>query len=189
MLIIMKEKDLKTQCTSNYEHLKERYLNIDLYSCIMVFDDVIIFPLWNLSGQMIGYQQYRPGADKKQKNDPREGKYYTSLHGDKNEKPLAMWGLESYSYRSNVLILTEGIFDACRMHNNGIPAVALLTGSYKHFRNWLYCQPRKIFKVDDDHASQLGPYENLDLPEGRSDLGECSSAEVKDIINKHILPT
>ena len=166
-----------------YRHLISRNLNIELYNGIMVFDDVVIFPLWNLSGQFCGYQQYRPEADKKQKNDPREGRYYTSIHGGKHNKPLAVWGLETYHYRTDILIITEGIFDANRFHNFNLPAVALLTSSYKHYRNWLTSTGRKIYKVEDDHGSSLGPYESLCIPEGRGDVGECTDEEVEQMTN------
>lgn len=171
-------------------HLKnDRYLQKELYNGVMVFDDIAIFPLWNLSGCYCGYQQYRPLADKKRKNNPRDGRYYTSIHGDRHNKPLAVWGLESYHYRKDILIITEGIFDSCRLHNLGIPAVALLTSSYKHCKNWLTSTGRKIYKVEDDHGSSLGPYENLHLPEGRCDVGECTDDEITHmLISKGLIP-
>lgn len=167
------------------EHLKSRHMDVDLYSGIMIFDDVAIFPLWNLTGVYCGYQQYRPNASKERKNDPRDGRYYTSLHGDKNEKPLAMWGLESYHMDSRYLVIVEGVFDAVRLHNHGIPAIATLTSNTKHLRNWLTCTGRKIFKVDDDHGSNLGRYENINLPDGVKDLGDCSEENINNIV-KHI---
>lgn len=165
------------------QHLKDRHLDIDKYT-IWIGDDVITFALWDLSGRLCGTQQYRPFADKKQKNNPREGRYYTSLHGDKNEKPLAVWGLESLTMRSDVLVVCEGIFDACRLHNVSVPAVALLTSSHKHFRNWLFSLNRKVYKVEDDHGSKLGPYPSLVLPEGREDLGDCTDEEVVEMMHE-----
>jgi hypothetical protein len=162
-------------------HLQERHLDISLYNGIQVFNDVVIFPLWNLSGMWCGYQQYRPYADKKAKNDPRKGRYYTSVHGDKSQRPLSVWGLESYHLRDDVLVITEGIFDACRLHNIGIPSVALLTSSYKHSKNWLTSTGRKIYKVEDDHGSKLGPYTKLNLPNDKNDLGDCTNEEVVDV--------
>lgn len=160
------------------EGLKERHLQLERYSGITAFDDVVIFPLWNLSGQYIGYQQYRPDASKERKNDPRESRYYTSLHGDKGEKPLAVWGLETYHYDSRYLVLVEGIFDAVRLHNHDVPCVAVLSSDTKHLRNWLSSIGRKIYKVEDDHGSKMGPYTNIPLPFGRADLGECSEDEI-----------
>lgn len=172
--------------TEMYNHLIERGLYPENYNGIMTFDDVVIFPLWNLSGQMVGYQQYRPEASKERKNDPREGRYYISLHGDKNEKPIGVWGLESLSMDPHILIITEGIFDACQFHRFGVPAIALLNSSYKHYRNFLTCLGRKIYKVEDDHGSKLGPYTNIELPEGKTDVGECDEFEVFDMLCKTI---
>lgn len=165
-------------------HLNDRQLWLSLYDGIQIVEeeDLVIFPLWNLSGQMVGYQQYRPNATKDKKNDPREGRYYTSLHGNKYEKPLGVWGLETYHFDSRYLFITEGIFDACRLHNLGIPAVALLNSSHKHYKNWLTSTGRRIIKVEDDHGSSLGPYENLSIPSDRSDLGECTDDEIFDAL-------
>lgn len=168
------------------EHLKQRHLDVDRYNGIMFMGDVIIFPLWNLSGQFVGYQQYRPGASKERRNDPRDGRYYTSLHGDKNEKPLAVWGLESLTYDRRYVVIVEGIFDACQLHNMDVPCVALLTSSHKHCRNWLTSLSRKVYKVEDDHGSKLGPYEQLKIPEGRNDLGDCLEDEIGEMLCKQL---
>ena len=159
------------------EHLKSRHLQLERYSGIYVSEDVTCFTLWNLSGQMCGYQQYRPNAAKEKKNDPREGRYYTSIHGKKNEKPLAVWGLETLDYRNDLLIVTEGIFDACRFHNYDIPAVALLSSSWKHYRNWLLSLGRVIYKAEDENGSSLGPFPNIPCPE--KDFGECTEEQME----------
>lgn len=166
------------------EHLEGRHFEVSRYSGVMCFEDVVILPLWNLSGQYVGYQQYRPGAPKEYKNDPREGRYYTSLHGEKHHKPLGVWGVESLEYDPRYVVIVEGVFDACRLHNLNVPCVALLNSSYKPFRNWLTALGRKVFKIEDDHGSQLGPYQNLCLPEGRGDLGECSESEVESVVQQ-----
>lgn len=170
-----------------YQHLQDRHLNTHLYNGVLVYDDVVVFFLWNLSGQLCGYQQYNPNATKEKRNHPREGRYYTSLHGDKYEKPLAVWGLESYNYRNDVLFITEGIFDACRFHNLGYPAVALLSSSYKPYRNWLTSTGRKVYAVEDDHGSSLGPYTKINIPPHRADAGECTNEEILYAISEGIM--
>ena len=52
------------------KHLTERYLNPDLYT-VSWDDETACFALWNLSGQWVGYQQYRPFAPKTARNDPK----------------------------------------------------------------------------------------------------------------------
>lgn len=182
----MIDKITNNQELSMYNHLLSRGMAPESYNGIMIFEDVVIFTLWNLSGQMVGYQQYRPGASKERKNDPREGRYYTSLHGDKNEKPIGVWGLESLSLDPHVLVIVEGIFDACQIHRLGVPCVALLNSSYKHYKNWLTCLGRKIYKIEDSNGSKLGPYTNIELPEGKDDVGECDKFEVFDMLCKNI---
>jgi len=165
------------------KHLKERHFQAERYS-VFLCEDVVIFPLWNLSGQMVGYQQYRPSANKEKRNYPRDCRYYTSVHGDKHSKPIAVWGVDTLHYRKDIVVIVEGIFDACRLHNHGIPCVALLSSSYKPHKNWLTSLGRKVYKVEDDHGSGLGPYEGLKLPEGVADLGECTEDQVKDLVSQ-----
>ena len=90
-------------------HLHSRYFSMNLHRA-WLDEGVATFPLWNLSGQLVGYQQYRPFADKKAKNDPREGRYFTRLSRDR----VGVWGLESWQF-SDVLFLCEGVFDACKV--------------------------------------------------------------------------
>lgn len=169
-------------------HLESRYFDLSRYNGVYISNDdyVITFSLWNLSGQMVGLQQYRPFADKIKKNHPREGRYYTSIHGHSNEKPLGVWGLESFNYRFDMLVICEGVFDACRFHNHNIPAIAVLGSSWKHYRNWITSLGRKNYKAEDDHGSDLGPFESIILPFNRPDIGECDEYEIKNIINSII---
>ena len=98
-------------------HIHNRHVDTDLHR-VWVDDEsrVAVFPLWNLSGEMTGYQAYRPDADKVKKND-KYGRYYT-YRGLKlvrnHNKTVAVWGLESWNL-SNTLFVTEGIFDAAAL--------------------------------------------------------------------------
>jgi hypothetical protein len=157
-----------------------RHLEIERYNGVYISDNVTCFTLWNLSGQMCGYQQYRPSATKDKKNNPRDSRYYTSVHGKRNEKPIAIWGLESLDYRSDVLVIVEGIFDACRFHNHNIPSVALLSSSWKPYSSWLFCIGRKIYKGEDESGSGLGPFTNLECPE--KDFGECTGEQMREVV-------
>ena len=99
------------------KHLLERGLNPELYT-VSWDEETACFALWNLSGQWVGYQQYRPFAPKTCHNDPREGRYFTWA---KNR--LAVWGLETWDFRQDLLFVTEGVFDACKLHNLGLPEI------------------------------------------------------------------
>lgn len=167
------------------DHLKERHLETDLYQFITIDpkEGVVTFPLWNLSGQMVGYQVYRPGADKKKKNHPKEGRYYTFLSGDKKSKAFGVWGMESLSYSSGYLVVCEGIFDACRLHNHGIPCIAILSSDTKYFKNLLTCLGRKIIVVEDDHGSKLGQYTKVTIPDCVNDIGDCTEDQIFSIVS------
>jgi hypothetical protein len=102
-------------------HLHERCFSMNLHRA-WLGEDVATFPLWNLSGQLVGYQHYRPNASKEAKNDPREGRYFTRLARDR----VGVWGLESWSF-SDVLFLCEGVFDACKVTWLGYSALAVFS--------------------------------------------------------------
>lgn len=143
---IVTAKSLKTL----RNHLGSRNLNSYHYKLTIDPEgNVITFYLFNLSGKIVGYQQYRPDADKTKRNNPKDGRYYT--HITKGE--LAVWGLETFNYKPNVLFITEGIFDACRIHNFGYPAIAVLTSNPKPLKNWLNSINRTIIGVCDPGPS------------------------------------
>jgi DNA primase len=139
---------------------------------------VAVFPLWNLSGQMVGYQQYRPDAGKEKKNNPKEGRYFTL----RKQPTVAVWGLESFHLRSDVLFVTEGVFDAARLTEHGLPAVAALGNdpSMDVF-SWLHSLGRKVVVVhDNDKAGlRLARFGHVSVTTGEKDLGESSDEEVE----------
>jgi DNA primase len=170
------------------QHLQERHLNLELHRPILDEElNIATFLLYNLSGQLVGYQQYNPSGDKKIFNSKLEGKYYT--YRNKNQPTIAIWGLESYYLSSGPIFLTEGIFDACRMTNVGQSAFATLANNPpKDYRNWLMMLNRPIVVVYDNDAAgrklaKFGDYVEV-VPEGK-DLGESSDDYVQYLINKY----
>lgn len=164
------------------EHLKTRKFNPALYDnpCIDTVNDILTVCMYTLSGVMIGYQQYNPNALKNKKNDPRSGKYYTYI----TNGHIAMWGLESITLNSQIIVVNEGIFDACRFHNFGIPSIACF-GSYNNqLKNWLTSTGKKVYTVNDSYGynNKLSCFTNIPLPEGRDDVGECTDEEVLQMI-------
>lgn len=109
---------------------------------------VATFFLYNLSGKIVGYQQYRPDADKKKKNDPKEGRYYTYITDEgesapkKAKKHIALYGVDTinrvnFSFRKGKpLFIVEGIFDAAALHYHGYPAVAVLQNDPKNLKSF-----------------------------------------------------
>jgi hypothetical protein len=94
------------------KHLKNRRVGPENWP--VLGEDVATFMLW--TPRLTGFVQYRPVADKKAFG--REGKYYMRGLG-----PFGWWSLE----RPGPVYLVEGLFDACRLHALGLPALAALS--------------------------------------------------------------
>jgi hypothetical protein len=168
------------------EHLKDRHLDVDLHLPMIDEEErVATFYLWNLSSQLIGYQQYRPDADKTKNNHPKEARYFTY----RKQPTLAVWGVESLHLTPHVVFLTEGVFDAARLTERGYSALAALTNNpTKDLRNWLSMLNRKVVVISDADASgrklsKFGDYR--ETVEGFKDLGDTSAEYVEYIINKY----
>ena len=178
-------------------HVQSRHVDTNLHKVwVDDVERVATFPLWNLSGQFAGFQAYRPERDKVQKND-LQGKYYT-YRGDKlvprKCQTVTVWGLESW-YLSNTLFVTEGIFDAARLTNIGVSAVAVLSNDpTMDTRNWLHCvrQTRRVVAVCDPgraghKLAKVGTYahtvELAGIPDG--DLGDAPQSYVDDLAKSY----
>ena len=133
------------------EHLEQRGMNPTLYD--LHCDDeegVVCFYLYNFAKELVGYQQYRPAADKKKNNHPTDGRYFTYLKNDKD----GFWGLE-YENGSNVYFVVEGVFKAAKLHNLGYQAVAVLGNNPKRVKSLFRVLKRKYKLVavgDNDPA-------------------------------------
>ena len=79
-----------------------RELNPSLYSGVTEHNNVYTFPLWNLSGQLVGYFTYLPKSTN------------------------TAWGLELLNPEKPYLLVVEGVFDAVKLHNLGVNALAVL---------------------------------------------------------------
>ena len=89
------------------QNLRSRYFDMNLHTVWVDEDEgVATFPLWNLSGQLVGYQQYRPSANKKKDNHPKMSRYFTY----RKNRVVGVWGLESWNL-SDTLFVTEGTTD------------------------------------------------------------------------------
>ena len=163
-------------------HLLKRWFDVSKYPNVIVTDEDVTFPLFNLSGKMIGYQKYNPSLPKLRGNDPKQMRYYTwvtkSAVGKLSE--LAVWGLETVSWDDSLLFITEGVFDACRLHWNGLPAVAVLSNNPVNLASWLRTLPStKIACVQGDAGGkQLAKYGDRQvwLPTGK-DVGDLAAEE------------
>lgn len=150
------------------------------------YDDeelVVTFPLWNLSGQLVGYQQHRPFVLDKKLDNVKEGRYFTHL----KEARIGLWGLESWG-DNETLFLTEGVFDACKLTWFGASALAVLQNDpSKSTKRWFWMvrKFRKIIAVcDGDMAGKRlaeVAHNSIQLPDGK-DLGDMDDDYVRNLI-------
>ena len=165
--------------------VEERGLQPERYR-VFADDETATFLLYNLSGQIVGYQRYRPGASKEGRND-EAFRYFTHRtdtmhHGNRRTLAIAAWGLESFAYRDDVLFLVEGIFDAVKLHNLGLPAIAVLANDPKHLAGWLRLLPRRLIVVadPDEGGAKLREFGDVAITaEPHHDLGEMTTDQVR----------
>lgn len=138
-----------------YEHLYSRSFDPARYSCSLGYEPlgpVLSVNLFNLSGEMVGYQLYRPWSNDKKVNDPHTGRYYTYAIAGKD----AVFGLEIDNKRGPLFIV-EGIFKAAKLHSLGYNAIAVLTSHPKRMRPWfrILGETRDLIGIgDNDPAGQ-----------------------------------
>jgi hypothetical protein len=168
------------------EHLKQRHLNLELHRPVLDYEhNVCTLYCWNLTGQMVGYQQYAPLGDKKVFNNRFEGKYYTY----RKLPTVVVWGTESLYQSDGVVYLTEGIFDAARMTNVGQSALAAMSNNPPaDYKNWLSLLNRPVVAVcDNDDAgrklAKFGHYVEV-VPDGK-DLGDAPDDYVRYLLSKY----
>ncbi len=168
-----------------YQHLVSRNLNFNLHRVWLdEAKQVATFPLYNLAGTLLGYQQYRPEGSKAVNNDPREGKYFTRKPN--NPEP-SYWGVESWKL-SNTLFLVEGLFDAARLTSLGYSALAVFTNNpgsnFMGFVSLVQKMRPVVVVCDNDSAGiKLAKYGHTytTLSSGK-DVSEADELEVLEIV-------
>ena len=136
------------------------------------------FLLWNRLGQLIGYQRYTPRYPKK--SSYKEGLSYFTWASKPNH---TIWGWEYVDANASTLYLTEGIFDAIKIHNAGKYAIALLgNAGSPGVRQYLRALPYKLVAICDNDSAGKELAKAADLwytvPSDYKDLGEMPQEEV-----------
>jgi hypothetical protein len=110
--------------------------------------------IYNLSGQIVGYQAYNWRADKRPKNDVT-GRYWTWLtKNDKKSTMIGAMGLEHIKW-GEALYLVEGQFEQATAAAYGLNCVAVLTNNPKHLKNWVFSYPGEVVSLcQDDQAGR-----------------------------------
>jgi len=174
--------------TTIKQHLLDRHLNISLHRPFIDEEErVATFLLYTITGKIAGYQIYRPDSDKKKKNHPREGRYYTY----KTPGILSVWGTETLHLTPEILFVTEGVFDAARLTSLGYSAIASLSNAPPpEFQNWLDFLNRKIVVIcdNDENGSgrKLAKFGHEAIFTEDKDLGDSSEEYVKWILNRFV---
>ena len=168
--------------------LKQRHLNTDLHPTIIdETTNTATFLLYNLSGQLTGYQFYNPNGSKTIFQDKLHSKYYT--YRNKHYPTVTLWGIESLNSLYQPIFLTEGIFDAARMTSLNFSALATLTNDPpKDYINFLLLLNRPIIAVcDNDVAGQkLKNFAHYsETPE--TDLADAPDEYISYLIKKYSL--
>ncbi len=172
------------------KHLADRCLDPLKYRAVLDEDrDIATFMLWDLSGRLVGYQQYNPAGTKSIRNDENHRdqlKYFTYV-GDEGvpgdgKKKLAAWGFESFTLNERIMFVAEGIFDAVKIHNAGYPALAVITNDPKHLRAMFKALGRTVIAIcdDDDAGRRLASCAHLSfkVPTPYHDLGDMDQESV-----------
>jgi hypothetical protein len=176
------------------DHLRSR--GMDSAKTYVVVDEasnVATFLLFNLTGQLVGYQQYRPDADKKVGNDPSLARYFTYVGSEGKGKKLAVWGLETVEWTDDYLFVVEGIFDAVKVHNAGHPCIAVLCNDPRPMKAWFKAMGKHVIAVLDRDAAgnKLRNIANANVvvPEPYKDLGDMPQEEATRFIDHALTNT
>ena len=167
------------------EHLKKRHLDLELHRPVLDLEnDVATFYLWNLSGNLCGYQQYRRLGEKKPQNNPKQGKYFTY----RNQPTQTVWGVESLYLSPGVVFVCEGVFDAARLTERGFSALAVLSNNpNQDLGNWLTCLNRRVVTVcdNDDAGRKLAKFGKCCVFTTDKDLGDSSPEFVSALLETY----
>lgn len=146
-------------------------------------EQLITFPLWTITGQLVGYQQYDWRSDKLRNNNPK-GRYWTYRRKD----TLTAWGLEYFNLSEiDELYVCEGIFDAVSVMNAGKPCIAVLSNNPKQLKRWFSCFSCKTIALcEGDKAGMMLANccdEAVYLPAGH-DANSIDQDKLKILINR-----
>lgn len=176
------------------QHLKDR--GIDPNKTRVILDEGdgdTYFFIYNLTGQMVGYQKYNPHYPKTGQgklDNPKLAKYFNWISDEGYGKKIAVWGLESLLWTDKYLFITEGIFDIARVHEAGYPGIAVLCNDpSESLRSWVETLPqKKIVIYDNDKAGRklisLGDYSYT--TNSSKDLNDLSKEEANEFLNNII---
>ena len=193
---IIRDYVIQVLSESIEDHLRSR--GLDPNRSTVVVDKktgYATFLLFNLSGQLVGYQQYNPEGDKKVNGRRKNGKfdmdlakYFTYIGDEGKTKKIAVWGTDTLYPEDNFMFITEGIFDVVKIHNAGYPGIAVLANRPLPLRAWFKALGKTVIAIEDNDAAGSNLRSVADLhftvPDPYKDLGDMPQNEVTEFIEK-----
>jgi len=170
---------IKHLLSRHYDPSRYKHQHIDHLQRILTVS------LFNLSGQYVGFQQYRPDETKKRNNDPRDSRYFTYASSD----VCALWGFESYDRTKTDVYVVEGIFKAATLHSLGLNALAVLTANPVKMKSllWLLSVNHNVIAIGDNDAAGAKLVKLVGRGFQSDDVDEMTLDKVSDLIhNQHI---
>lgn len=165
------------------KHLLSRHYDPSRYvnQVLDARNRVLSVYLTNLSGQFVGFQQYRPDVTDKKTNNAIDGRYCTISRRGVN----ACWGLEVLDPRKKDLYVVEGIFKASALHMLGHNAIAVLTSRPLPMQSWLRTMPYNLIGIGDNDKAGLGVIEIAGQGfQSELDLDEYSLEELDELLRR-----
>lgn len=146
-------------------------------------NEVVSFWLYNQSGQLVGFQQYKWQQPKSHTKGlkPSELKYFTHC-----KDKVGVFGIDSWHSPHLPLVVVEGVWEQLRMQKH-IDTVAALCNNPKHLKNWLACQPRETVAVCQNDKAGHKLAKSCDraifLPEG-VDTDELDGVQLTKLLTE-----
>lgn len=166
------------------DHLKSRGMNTNLYHvCYDENEMIASFFLYNLSGQIVGYQQYRPLSKDKKTNNVKEARYFTYLPRQVN----GVFGLEVLNEADKTIYIVEGIFKAAILHRLGFNSIAVLSSTPKQLKPWFRIMKQQYDLIAIGDNDSAGKQLIATVKKGFQspiDLDEMVDADILALIGK-----
>ena len=178
------------------QHLIERgFLLDDPFFPVFVdtVENVASFPLYNLTGKLVGFHYYNPIGYKGTGSYKATIRKYETKVTRENDNPkvpqLAVYGLHTLSDDKPYVFVVEGVFDAVKLMRLGYPVIAVLSNDPKPLKNFFFLLQKKIIVIADSNlrGRELTDMRSMSdflyhVSEKYGDLGNMTLEQVEKFI-------
>jgi len=162
------------------QHLKDRGMMTFLYPDLSVGEGVVSFPLYDFGGRWVGYQDYRPFAERNCRN-VREARYFTYLPRTVN----GYFGVQSLAHSTGKFYVVEGVFKAAKLHRLGYPALALMGSETRQHKSQLNLLGRPYVGIGDNDSAGRKFARALRGFTSPTDLDEMTNKQVLEMLREN----